>query len=411
MVVDGVDGLRDAAAAPPPARRRASTSSRARSRRTLVAFDLLGARRQRRPTAGHRRARARARRRLIAAARRRARSRLAPVACIRDPALDPHVTDRGSGHRATPLVRGRRRCRTGRHRRQARRRSATWRASACMVKVKHHRTADCVVGGYRRERNGDGVGKPAPRSATTTRAGDCSTSATRRRSARRSDASSARRSSRSSAVESFGGGGRSPGGSEPVERRPRHRVGHARAEARLRGSLRASAGRPVPPLGVRRLRWRHRSRPEELHVRTARARLVVALPRASRGLPSRRGVQQHQRSGSALDLVAIESLTPPVIDLDDRYFCKRSQWPADNIGGSGITSSGGNDGRPTSRRTAPAKARRSPPATTPTATQSARSPFSTSSGREYLDSRLLQRPAGRHVRVPVRRNVRHTVPI
>jgi ATP-dependent DNA ligase len=27
-----------------------------------------------------------------------------------------------------------------------------------MVKVKHHRTADCVVGGYRTERNGDGVG-------------------------------------------------------------------------------------------------------------------------------------------------------------------------------------------------------------------------------------------------------------
>jgi ATP-dependent DNA ligase len=27
-----------------------------------------------------------------------------------------------------------------------------------MVKVKHHRTADCVVGGYRLERNGDGVG-------------------------------------------------------------------------------------------------------------------------------------------------------------------------------------------------------------------------------------------------------------
>jgi ATP-dependent DNA ligase len=27
-----------------------------------------------------------------------------------------------------------------------------------MVKVKHHRTADCVVGGYRKERNGDGVG-------------------------------------------------------------------------------------------------------------------------------------------------------------------------------------------------------------------------------------------------------------
>lgn len=27
-----------------------------------------------------------------------------------------------------------------------------------MVKVKHHRTADCVVGGYRVERNGDGVG-------------------------------------------------------------------------------------------------------------------------------------------------------------------------------------------------------------------------------------------------------------
>jgi len=26
------------------------------------------------------------------------------------------------------------------------------------VKVKHHRTADCVVGGYRVERNGDGVG-------------------------------------------------------------------------------------------------------------------------------------------------------------------------------------------------------------------------------------------------------------
>jgi ATP-dependent DNA ligase len=27
-----------------------------------------------------------------------------------------------------------------------------------MVKVKHHRTADCVVGGYRKERKGDGVG-------------------------------------------------------------------------------------------------------------------------------------------------------------------------------------------------------------------------------------------------------------
>ena len=143
-----------------------------------------------------------------------------------------------------------------------------------MVKVKHHRTADCVVGGYRVERNGDGVGSlllglyddrrhaavrwphvgvqgegtpRAPRDARATR---------RRRELRR---------------------GPQPGRTEPMERRPRHRVGHARAEARLRGPLRTAAGRPVPPLGVDRA-LAHRPRPEELHVRPARARRLARQP-------------------------------------------------------------------------------------------------------------------------------------
>ncbi len=136
-----------------------------------------------------------------------------------------------------------------------------------MVKVKHHRTADCVVGGYRVERNGDGVGSLLlglyDDEGTLQYVGHTSAfKAKERRELRET-------------LEPLVGGdelrrGPEPGRTEPMERGPRHRVGHARTEARVRGPLRAPAGRPVPPLGVDRP-MASRPRPEELHVRPARA--------------------------------------------------------------------------------------------------------------------------------------------
>src|SRR5204863_710982 len=61
--------------------------------------------------------------------------------------------------------------------------------------------------------------------------------------------------------------------SEPLERRSRHGVGAARTDAGLRGALRTSAGRAIPALGIGGA-LAERPRPEELHVRTARARLA-----------------------------------------------------------------------------------------------------------------------------------------
>ena len=65
----------------------------------------------------------------------------------------PMTDDRDVAERLVPPVRGRRvrRCHG-----EAARASRTNRASAAMLKVKHERTADCVVGGFRVHKDGNG---------------------------------------------------------------------------------------------------------------------------------------------------------------------------------------------------------------------------------------------------------------
>ncbi len=146
-----------------------------------------------------------------------------------------------------------------------------------MVKVKHHRTADCVVGGYRVERNGDGVGSLLlglyDDEGTLQYVGHTSAFKAKERRELRETLEPL------VGGESFGVG-RSPGGPSRWSAEARHRVGHARAQARVRGPLRASPGRPVPPFGVDRP-MASRPRPQELHVRATRARSRLTRERQS----------------------------------------------------------------------------------------------------------------------------------
>ena len=107
----------------------------------FVAFDLLAARRRRRSATG----RSRERRRLARRAGRRRGRRCTSRRRTTDPAMAQHWFDRLRGGRPR------------RRRRQAPR-PALPPDKRTMVKVKHQRTADCVVAGFRWHKDGEGVG-------------------------------------------------------------------------------------------------------------------------------------------------------------------------------------------------------------------------------------------------------------
>ena len=128
-----------------------------------------------------------------------------------------------------------------------------------MLKVKHQRTADCVVAGYRVHKDGKGVGslllglydddgRPAPRRRRE--------QLRRRRCARSSPSELAplEDATRSTTTRGASGpaaqsdeAGADAGRRQPLERQEGHVVGAAAHRARRRGRVRAPPGRPVPP--------------------------------------------------------------------------------------------------------------------------------------------------------------------
>ena len=205
---------------------------------SFVAFDLLaeGDDDLREQPFAERRGAARA------AARRR---RAAPVH------LTP-VDDRPDGRRATGSSASRAPGSTASS--PSRSTSPTPRASARMLKVKHLRTADCVVAGYRRAQGRQGRRLAAARPLRRRRR-RCTTSASRAASPRRCGAELADeleplpgRRARRPPVAGVGRrrrrdepASRMPGGREPLEREQGHVVGAAAHRAGRRGRLRAPA--------------------------------------------------------------------------------------------------------------------------------------------------------------------------
>ena len=136
-----------------------------------------------------------------------------------------------------------------------------------LIKVKHQRTADCVIAGYRIHKDGNGVGLAAARSVRRRRRsqprrrrGVVHGQATRR-AARRARAAHPR-CARQPSVEGLGGvdgpsrGQRQAdaGRRQPMERRQGSQLGSAAHRTRRRGDVRPVAGRAVPPrLAVRPL--------------------------------------------------------------------------------------------------------------------------------------------------------------
>ena len=128
-----------------------------------------------------------------------------------------------------------------------------------MIKVKHARTADCVVAGFRWHKSGkDAVGLAAARPLRRQRA-CCTTSASLRRSRWRRAGSSRRSSRRCARTRSSehpwrewaeapsGADAAHAGRAEPLERGQGSVVGAAAHRARVRGEVRPHAGRSLPP--------------------------------------------------------------------------------------------------------------------------------------------------------------------
>ena len=164
-----------------------------------------------------------------------------------------------------------------------------------MVKVKHQRTADCVVAGYRTHKDGKGVGslllglyddegEPAPR-----RCREQLRRAAARRARRRGRAVPGRQRSRDHPWREWGGAEatrrrrRMPGAASRWNAEQGPVLGGAAHRARRRGRLRAPPARPVPPhRPLRALAPRPRSR--LVHVRAARDPRPHRAPRGLRRL-------------------------------------------------------------------------------------------------------------------------------
>ena len=129
-----------------------------------------------------------------------------------------------------------------------------------MVKVKHQRTADCVVAGFRTHKDGAGVGSLLlglfDRSGTLHHVGVASGFSV----ARRRELVAELEPFRKDALEGppLGGLGRSPDGGpgarrwEPLERREGHDLGAAAPRGGVRGLLRPPAAGPLPARHVLR---------------------------------------------------------------------------------------------------------------------------------------------------------------
>ena len=167
--------------------------------------------------------------------------------------LTPATDDRALAHRWFAAVRGRRARRRGR---EAARRAAYSQDKRTMLKIKHERTADCVVAGYRVHKIGQRGRLAAARPLR--RRGDAAARRRRRRASRRRGGSSSRRAAaadrrprRRAPVAEWAEPprGRRPDPRrrpEPLERGQGPVVRPARAGAGGRGRLRAHGGHPLP---------------------------------------------------------------------------------------------------------------------------------------------------------------------
>ena len=169
-----------------------------------------------------------------------------------------------------------------------------------MMKVKHERTADCVVGGFRWHKAGGVVG-----SLLLGLFDDDGRAPPRRRGLRlqRRPTGGVRRRARAATGAAPPTGhpwlaerharGPGPRGPEPVERRQGPQLGAAAARAGRRGGLRPPAGRPLPP--------RHLVRPLAARPEPGSctyAQLDTPVPdRAGRGLRHRPADRRGQRLG------------------------------------------------------------------------------------------------------------------
>ena len=187
--------------------------------------------------------------------RSRSRTRQPPVH------LTPATRDRAAGGGLVRPVRGRG---PRRRRREAARRRRTCPGKRAMLKIKHERTADCVVAGFRWHKNGPGthvgrllLGPVRRRGRRSTTSGITSSFTWDKRAALVDGARAAPRGrARGPPVGRVGrvgvagaadaSGPAAAGRDEPLEPGQGPLVGAAPRRARRRGRLRPPAGRPVP---------------------------------------------------------------------------------------------------------------------------------------------------------------------
>ena len=151
-----------------------------------------------------------------------------------------------------------------------------------MVKVKHRRTADCVVGGYRVHKDGNGVGSLLlglyDDSGDLQHVGVASSFTAKRRKELLEELAPLRENAlEGHPWQGLGRGSRARGGRgsaharrrEPLEREEGPVVDGDPRRARVRGAVRPAAAEPLPPRHVVRA-VASRPRAELVHVRPAR---------------------------------------------------------------------------------------------------------------------------------------------
>ena len=129
-----------------------------------------------------------------------------------------------------------------------------------MVKVKHQRTADCVVAGFRTHKDGAGVGSLLlglfDPSGTLHHVGVASGFSVARRRELVTELEPYRKNAQKdhpwAGWADAQAAGRAPGGGEPLERRQGHDLGAAAARGGVRGLLRPPAAGPLPARHVLR---------------------------------------------------------------------------------------------------------------------------------------------------------------
>ena len=218
--------------------------------------------------------------------RRRTRSAAGAREALKKATPPVHLTPVTRSRRGSRLVLPLRR-RRARWRRGQGRRAHLPADKRVMLKVKHQRTADCVVAGFRTHKDGAGVGSLLlglfDDAGTLHHVGVASGFSVARRRELVDELEPYRKDARRTTPGRAGPRRRRPAArraGRPLERRQGHDLGAGAARVRLRGLLRPPTGRPLPPCDVLRA-LAARPRPRVVHLRAAR---LPGADGAERGL-------------------------------------------------------------------------------------------------------------------------------